>query len=116
MKSRVNPNVDTIPPLLYTTIMSRSEILQILSCYKAQNQYRYGIIAMGLFGSIARNAGDDSSDVDIVVELEKADLFIMADIKQDIEQTVGRPVDIVRLRTRMNPLLKKRIESEAVYV
>ena len=96
--------------------MSRNEILQILARYKEQNRLRYGIIAMGLFGSVARNAYDDSSDVDIVVELEKADLFIMADIKQDIEQTAGRHVDIVRLRPQMNPALKKRIESEAVYV
>ena len=28
----------------------------------------------------------------------------------------GRPVDIMRLRDRMNPLLRKRIEREGIYV
>jgi predicted nucleotidyltransferase len=40
----------------------------------------------------------------------------MIGIKQDIEEKFGRHVDIVRYRETMNPFLKKRIDSEAVYV
>jgi len=96
--------------------MGRSEIIQLLSEYKKRNGARYGIITIGLFGSFARDSYDGGSDLDIVVELERADLFTLSDIKQDIEEAVGRTVDIVRLRPRMNEHLRRRIESEAVYV
>jgi hypothetical protein len=48
--------------------------------------------------------------------LEKPDMFLLADIKQDIEQDLRMPVDIVRLREKMNPLLKRRIFRDGVYV
>jgi hypothetical protein len=50
------------------------------------------------------------------VELERPDMFLLADIKQDIEQNLGMPVDIVRLREKMNPLLRRRISQDGVYV
>ena len=36
--------------------------------------------------------------------------------EMDIEQEVGCRVDLVRYRTRMNPLLKEQIEKVAVFV
>jgi len=59
---------------------------------------------------------EELSDIDIVVELNKPDLFYLVDIKQDLEEKFHRPVDIVRYRDRMNAFLKKRIDKEAVYV
>jgi len=37
-------------------------------------------------------------------------------IKEDLQQDLNCPVDIVRMRQHMNPFLKKNIENEAVYV
>jgi hypothetical protein len=37
-------------------------------------------------------------------------------MKQDIEGRLHRRVDIVRLRDKMNPFLKRRIEQEGIYV
>jgi predicted nucleotidyltransferase len=36
-------------------------------------------------------------------------------IKEELEERLGRPVDIVQYRERMNAFLKERIEKEAVY-
>ncbi len=56
------------------------------------------------------------SDIDVVVELRKPDLFYLIGIKQDLEEKFHRPVDIVRYRDKMNTFLKGRIDKEAVYV
>jgi hypothetical protein len=96
--------------------MKKDEMVEALKKYKEQNVRRYGIKSLGVFGSVARNDETESSDIDIVVELDRADLFILADIKQDIEETLGRHVDIVRKRRLMNPLLARRISREVIYV
>ncbi len=96
--------------------MKKDEMVEALKKYKQQNVRRYGIKSLGIFGSVARDDATDSSDIDIVVELDRADLFILADIKQDIEETLGRHVDIVRKRRLMNPLLARRISREVIYV
>ena len=96
--------------------MSRDEIILGLSKFKKSNTEKYGIKSLGLFGSIARNNYSDQSDIDIVVELKTPDIFIMADIKHDIEDCFNRHVDIVRKREKMNPLLKTKISNEAIYV
>ena len=96
--------------------MSRDEIIDGLRKYKQEFDSKYGIIAIGIFGSFAREEENQSSDLDIVVKLEKADLFILSDIKQDIEDAFGYHVDIIRQRDEMNHLLKTRISQEAIYV
>jgi len=58
---------------------------------------------------------DEQSDVDIVVELEEPDLFHLIGIKQDLEEKLNCPVDMVRYREKMNAFQKRRIEREAVY-
>jgi uncharacterized protein len=96
--------------------MNRDELLKGLKQYKERHQEQFGIVSLGVFGSIARGEFTDASDIDIVVELQKPDLFTMGHIKLDIEEAFGRPVDIVRKRPEMNPLLADRIERDAIYV
>ena len=98
-----------------TEITSRS-ILDKVYHIKKGLQKQYPIIRMGVFGSVARNEITETSDIDIVVELDSKDLFDLIAIKQVLEETLKRRVDIVRLRNRMNPLLLKRIEQDVIYV
>jgi len=95
--------------------MHADEIIPILHEYKVKNQKKYRIVNIGIFGSSARGDADERSDVDIVVELERPDLFHLIGIKQDLEEELNRPVDIVRYRETMNAFLKRRIEREAIY-
>jgi len=95
--------------------MNNAELLSELDKYKVSHQAKYGIKRLGLFGSTARGTATDRSDIDIVVELEKQDLFFMIGIKQDLEERLGSKVDIVSYRPTMNPFLKRRIDQEAVY-
>ena len=43
-------------------------------------------------------------------------LFTLIGVKQELEELLQRPVDVVRYREKMNTYLKKQIEREAVYV
>ena len=54
--------------------------------------------------------------IDVVVELERQDLFALIGIKQDLEDQLHRQVDVVSYREKMNRFLKTRIETEAIYV
>ena len=96
--------------------MGRDEILALLREYKNSSAEKYGIIALGLFGSSARDKARDNSDVDVVVKMEKPDLFFMVHIKNELENILGTEVDIIRYQTAMNPYLKHRIDKEACYV
>ena len=96
--------------------MPRQDVLDILTQFRAAKQSEFGIIRIGIFGSTARDSATDRSDVDVVVELLRPDLFSLIGIKQELEELLDRPVDIVRYRPRMNSFLKQRIEEEAVYV
>jgi len=96
--------------------MKQSKVLNILSDFQKNRGDEYQIIRMGVFGSLARNQMTENSDVDVVVELARPDLLAMVGIKQDLEEVLNCPVDIVRYRNRMNSFLKQHIEQEAVYV
>ncbi len=99
--------------------MERNEIIRALRGFMELNKERYEIIRIGVFGSAARDNMNKQSDIDVVVELGKPDLFYLVGIKQDLEEKFHRPVDIVRYRDSMNAyecILKKRIDKEAVYV
>lgn len=96
--------------------MERDEIIQSLHQFKEHNKSKYQIIRLGVFGSVARGVMSSDSDVDVVVELKEPDLFFLIGIKQDLEEQLNRPVDIVRYRQRMNTYLRQRIDQEAVYV
>jgi predicted nucleotidyltransferase len=58
----------------------------------------------------------DHSDIDIVMETGKQDLFNLIGMKQDLEEKMCLPVDIVSYRKNMNPFLRQRIDKEAIYV
>lgn len=66
--------------------------------------------------SITYRDASQESDIDVVVELDKQDLFALIGIKQDLEEALCEPVDVVSYRDEMNDFLKNRIEKEAVYV
>lgn len=97
-------------------ILSRERALAVLRQYKSELDLRYGISALGLFGSLARGEERADSDVDVVVRMRKPNLFYLVHVKETLEAAIQRPVDVVHYRDRMNPFLRKRIDREAIYV
>ncbi len=77
---------------------------------------RYGVKRIGLFGSCVRGEMREDSDIDILVEIEKdISLLDFIGIKLEIEETLGRNVDLVEYCT-IKPLLRERILKEQVVV
>lgn len=95
--------------------MKREEVIDILRNYKNERANYYGIMTIGIFGSTARGDAREESDVDIVLRIREPDLFMLVDIKEELEERLHRPVDIVTYGDNMNLFLKKRIDEEAVY-
>ena len=95
--------------------MRKEYVIRLLGEYKPELAAKYGVTRLGIFGSVARGETTDASDVDIVVHMPP-DLFLMVHMKEELEQLLHTPVDLVRYQQHLNALLKSRIDSEAVYV
>ena len=95
--------------------MKKEELIDILRNYKNERANYYGIMTIGIFSSTARGDAHQESDVDIVLRIREPDLFMLVGIKEELEERLHRPVDIVTYRDNMNLFLKKRIDEEAVY-
>ena len=92
-----------------------NDYITILRKYLSTKADAYGITKIGIFGSVARNEQTEDSDVDVCVEMKKPDLFTMVHIKEELQELFGQPVDIVRLRNNMNPMLLKQIKRDGIY-
>lgn len=97
-------------------VLSRDEVLALLREFMQRERDEYGLITLGVFGSVARDDARSDSDVDIVFETSKPNLYLTARMQAELEDLLARHVDVVRLRKRMNSRLKERILREATYV
>ncbi|MEY8488818.1 nucleotidyltransferase family protein [uncultured Parabacteroides sp.] len=93
-----------------------AEYIKLLRMYMQQHASRYGIVRMGIFGSVARQEQKESSDIDIYIEGDLHGFFALSGIKNDLEELLGCSVDLVRLRDKMDDFLKQRIMKEGIYV
>ncbi|NCB82717.1 MAG: nucleotidyltransferase [Bacilli bacterium] len=96
--------------------MDKETILSYLKNHKDEFTQKYHILGMALFGSYARNENREGSDIDIAIDTNMSDYFLLYDLKESLEKAFHTKVDIVRLREKMNPSLKKRILRDGIYV
>ena len=94
---------------------TREEYLNAIKQFKKEFANKFGILSIGIFGSVARNEHQAESDLDVFVELQEPDFFIMSDIQETLEQICNCKVDLLRIRKNLRPLLLKRIEQDGIY-
>ncbi len=76
----------------------------------------YNVKKAGLFGSYVRGELKEGSDIDILVEIgEDISLLDFVGLKLEIEEALGRNVDLVEYCT-IKPMLRERILQEQVVV
>jgi len=75
---------------------------------------QHQVIQAGVFGSLARGEMADDSDIDLLVQLPAhKSLLELAGLKLDLEDALGKPVDLVEYST-IHPLLREQILAEEV--
>lgn len=95
--------------------MKQKEALEVLQSYKREHADEFGIVRIGIFGSVARNEATEESDVDVIIETKHPNLFKLSRIRLDLEELMHTHVDLVSYRESMNTFLKEQIRKEAVY-
>jgi predicted nucleotidyltransferase len=77
---------------------------------------QYRIRKAGVFGSVVRGEDAKNSDVDLLVQTdEKTSLLEFVHIKHELEDILGRKVDLVDYRG-LRPALKEKILREEVSI
>lgn len=79
---------------------------------------RHQISWMAVFGSAVRDELQDASDYDFVIDFDAAatpSLFDLIHIQRELEERLGRPVDLGTRRS-IKPGLREEILSTAVQV
>jgi predicted nucleotidyltransferase len=92
------------------------EIKEILKSHKAELRSKYGVREIGIFGSDVKEEQKETSDLDILVEFEKAlGLLEFVGLKNYLSDILGVHVDLV-MRKALKPSIGKRVLGEVVYV
>ncbi len=96
--------------------MNRAEVIQVLKRHEAELK-KLGVEHLFLFGSVARDAAKDDSDIDLFFDHQKGrlGLYELMDVKERAQEILGRSTDIMT-RASLHPVLRERIEETALRV
>jgi len=84
----------------------RSELIALAQKHGASN--------IRVFGSVSRREENNDSDIDILVDMaEDASLLDLARLKNDLEDLLGRSIDITT-KPALHPMLAGTILKEAI--
>ena len=77
----------------------------------------FGVIRMGVFGSFTQGTQKDTSDIDIVVEIEKdkKNLHNFLKLKRMLESEFERSVDLGFEHT-LKPAVREKLKGKITYV
>ena len=95
---------------------TRSELIETLRALKPELERRFGVSAISIFGSAAREETGAGSDVDLLVDFARTpSLFLLADLDAALERALGAKVDVVP-RTSLHPAMRADVERDLAVV
>lgn len=119
----MNFSLDRSPPLPMaphslrpSAILSQNDLAILLQEFKAQHGDTFHLTALGYFGSYARGEARPDSDIDIIFQTDRPNLWTTAHLYQDLQDWLQHPIDLVRFHDYLSPAFKQRLEQEAIYV
>jgi len=95
---------------------SIDHIMRIIATSREELRSEFGVIGIGIFGSVVRDEQGAGSDIDILVEFERPIGFVrFMRLEKRLAELVGMPVDLVTKKA-LKPHIGKRILQEVRYV
>ena len=95
---------------------STQDILETITSLKSQLHTSFHVDGIGVFGSVIRGEQKESSDIDVLVDLdEDADLFDLIGLSQFLEERLNTKVDVVP-RNALRPELREQVLREVRYL
>lgn len=95
---------------------SLNEIKKIIQQHKADLREKYAVKEIGVFGSCARGEQDETSDIDILVELEKpVGIVKFLKLEKHLSLLLEARVEIVTKKA-LKPYIGRQILQEVSYV
>ncbi|AFY89206.1 nucleotidyltransferase family protein [Chroococcidiopsis thermalis] len=92
------------------------EIKQLLQQSKSVLQENYRVTELGIFGSYVRGEQNEESDVDVLIDYEKAPtLFKLVELRNYLNELTGMKVDVVT-KKGLKPRIRERVLSEVIYL
>ncbi|OOO01864.1 MAG: hypothetical protein USCGTAYLOR_01942 [Chromatiales bacterium USCg_Taylor] len=96
--------------------MNKNETLKLLRAHKPYLAREFGVTALALFGSAARDVAGATSDIDILIAFDgPATSKRYFGVQFYLEDLMRRPVDLVTEKA-LRPELRPHIEREAIRV
>ncbi|MBL7073758.1 nucleotidyltransferase family protein [candidate division KSB1 bacterium] len=93
---------------------TREEIEKTLKRFKPILGEKFKVKEIGIFGSYVQGEESEESDVDILVEFYEPIGWEFIDIKEFLEEILGKDVDLVTVGA-LKPRLRDKILKEIVY-
>jgi uncharacterized protein len=95
---------------------TRDEVLGILANQKSSLLATYPITKIGVFGSYARGEQTDESDIDVLVDYEKAlTLYQLIELRDYLSELFAMKVDIVT-KNGLKARIRERVLAEVIYL
>lgn len=98
----------------FMLITTRDQVIAKITANRPALE-RYGVRSLALFGSAARDKMRNRSDIDILVQFDKATWTNYIGLKFYLEDLFGRKVDLVTPKA-IKPVTKPSIEKDLLYV
>jgi predicted nucleotidyltransferase len=96
--------------------MRRSEVLSVLRAHRERLRSEHGVKSLTLFGSVARDEAQPSSDVDLLVEFDRpTGYFGLVRLQLRLQELLGCAVDLGTPGS-LGPAMRQRIAKEAIRV
>ena len=95
---------------------TKEQYIPVLRKFVAEHGAEYGIVRIGIFGSVARGEQNEMSDIDIYYEGAALGLKSLAGLPQALSEYLGTHVDVVREHDGLNSSFRNRIMREVIYV
>jgi len=99
-----------------TQVTSKEEIMRILREALPELQRRYGVVRCAIYGSFSHGQPGPESDVDVLVELSRPLGLEFVDLAYELEQRLGRRVEVVTFDTLQRNLQHQRYREIAISI